>query len=35
MIFKIIRPQVTSFVLITRSSPIGFLCSGYINYVPY
>ena len=36
MIFEIIRPQVqASFVLITGSTPIAFLCSGYINYVPY
>ena len=35
MIFEVICPQVTSFVLITGSTPTGFLCSGYINYVPY
>ena len=35
LIFEIIRTQVTSFVLITGSTPIAFLCSGYINYVPY
>lgn len=35
MIFEVILPQVTSFVLITGSTPIGFLCIGYINYVPY
>ena len=35
MTFEIIRPQVTSFVLITGSTPIGFLCGGYFNYVPY